>query len=698
MDERRRKMLSSFSPVPVDRARSDLEERLKSALAFASNALLAERTPNGYWEGELSSSALSTATAVIALSIVAKNSTPKNQAGCPQVEPLKEPIDRGLNWLASHVNADGGWGDSVQSLSNLSTTALVWAAFGVVPGRDQQHRELMTRAEACLAAQSEKLFLSRNASPPGSASKLNNGESDDRRITPSRLAAAIVARYGKDRTFSVPILTACALAGRLGRGRDAWSQVLPLPFELAAFPRRWFATLRLPVVSYALPALIAIGQARHFHCPSRNPLVWLVRQITRQRTLAILSEIQPSSGGFLEATPLTSFVVMSLASSGQEAHPVTRNGLDFLLRAERGDGSWPIDSNLATWVTTLATDALSRQKPSIATSSLDGESSDWRPKVCQWLLSQQYRREHAYTLAAPGGWAWTDLPGGVPDADDTAGAVLALARTQELQLGIAQSGSSPQAAHPPEVLRAAQAGIEWLLQLQNRDGGMPTFCRGWGALPFDRSSADITAHAVRCWLAWLDWLPQSTHQRILNAVRRAIHFLVVRQRADGAWAPLWFGNQFSPSEENLTYGTSRVVAALSEVTARNEIARGPVAAAHAAGVSWLVRAQNTDGGWGGSREVVSSVEETALALDALASIPDELELKEQIQPAVRTALHRGLDWLLHRVENGAWKQPTPIGFYFAKLWYYEKLYPQIFTVAALGRAVKQAPSLTKSNR
>jgi len=29
---------------------------------------------------------------------------------------------------------------------------------------------------------------------------------------------------------------------------------------------------------------------------------------------------------------------------------------------------------------------------------------------------------------------------------------------------------------------------------------------------------------------------------------------------------------------------------------------------------------------------------------------------------------------------------SPIGFYFAKLWYYEKLYPIIFTVGALNRA------------
>jgi squalene-hopene/tetraprenyl-beta-curcumene cyclase len=50
---------------------------------------------------------------------------------------------------------------------------------------------------------------------------------------------------------------------------------------------------------------------------------------------------------------------------------------------------------------------------------------------------------------------------------------------------------------------------------------------------------------------------------------------------------------------------------------------------------------------------------------------------------------RGLHWLLDRVESGQHRQPAPIGFYFAKLWYYERLYPLTFTVAALGRACLQ---------
>src|SRR5262249_8055885 len=159
------------------------------------------------------------------------------------------------------------------------------------------------------------------------------------------------------------------------------------------------------------------------------------------------------------ATPLTSFVARGLAGAGMGTHPVTGRAVAFLESSVRSDGSWPIDTNLATWVTTLSVAAL--------------PPSDDEP-LREWLVAQQYRTPHPYTAAAPGGWGWTPLPGAVPDADDTAGALLALAR-----LGL-----------HAEAREAAGRGLRWLLDLQNRDGGWPTFCRGWGYLPFDRSSPD----------------------------------------------------------------------------------------------------------------------------------------------------------------------------------------------------------------
>ena len=604
----------------------DLAPRLNKALTRAAKTLLAERREQSYWEGELSSAALSTATAVTALAVMQRASS---------TGYYKSQIDSGLEWLTKNVNRDGGWGDTILSLSNLSTTTLCWAAFGAVPEASQRFYEVVSKAEYWITQRAGSL-------------------------QPDQLAGAIIARYGRDRTFSAPILTMCALAGRLGQGPEAWRWVIQLPFELAACPPEWFAALRLPVVSYALPALVAIGQARHVHRPTRNPFARALRNMTRCRTLDILTRIQPSNGGFLEATPLTSFVTMSLAGSGQASHRVARHGVEFLLKSQRADGSWPIDTNLATWVTTLTVNALGPQ--------IGSEISDLKFQIRQWLLGQQYRVRHPYTNAAPGGWAWTDLPGGVPDADDTAGALIALRNLGPID---------------EELRAAATMGVRWLLDLQNGDGGIPTFCRGWGALPFDRSSADITAHAIRAWLAWQEELPSVLQKRVLAAIGRALMFLCRSQRRDGSWAPLWFGNQFAPQEENLTYGTARVLHALSDQALRVGFFPGG-SKALAGATAWLLAAQSKDGSWGGFAQGAPSIEETSLALEALAEVLAIKHLPSGILPnTVRDAVSRGATWLIDRVESGEWKRPSPIGFYFAKLWYFERLYPLIFTVSAL---------------
>jgi squalene-hopene/tetraprenyl-beta-curcumene cyclase len=492
-------------------------------------------------------------------------------------------------------------------------------------------------------------------------------------VEPEAIARAVAERYGKDRTFSAPILTMCAIAGRLGSGPDAWQWVLPLPFELAAFPHRFFAWLRLPVVSYALPALIAVGVARHRRLPAGNALRRLLRNLAERKTLATLERIQPASGGYLEAVPLTSFVVMSLVAAGLRDHPVVERGVRFLTRLARDDGSWPIDTNLATWVTTLAVNALAGgRRASPIVSPEDDE------RLRGWLLDQQYQKTHPYTHAAPGGWAWTDLPGGVPDADDTAGAIRAL---RALDGG---AGAGDERAR-----RAAAAGIAWLLDLQNADGGIPTFCRGWGNLPFDRSGTDLTAHALGAFAAWLDRLsPHSIARRARRAIERGARFLADRQRTDGAWVPLWFGNESDPNEENPTYGTARVLLGLAELRA----ATGSVAEEmETRGMVWLLDAQNPDGGWGGGSGVISSIEETALAVRAL-TVPgaDRFVERERLEMAVRV----GADWLVEATNRGRDFQPSAIGFYFAKLWYFEKLYPLIFTVEALKSLAEERPCAT----
>lgn len=591
-------------------------DRLAAAYRTAREALLAERNAEGYWLGELSSSALSTATAISALSLVGGRDA---------------LVHRGLEWLASHQNDDGGCGDTVKSFSNISTTMLCRAAYRLA-GNSPEFAKSFARADAFMAAKWG--------------------------ATVAEQAEAIRKRYGVDHTFSVPILMNAALAGLI-----PWSEVPALPFELACLPQSWYRLARMPVVSYALPALIAIGQTIFHHKPPRNPIIGLVRRLSVRRSLKVLERIQPASGGFLEATPLTSFVVMALQSShgihgmksaNGHAAKVIEKGVAFLVNSARPDGSWPIDSNLSVWVTTLAVNALA--------AAGDLESLPEREKTLAWILDQQESERHPYTGAAPGGWGWSHLSGSVPDADDTPGAILAIRALEPTPVAASQ---------------AIEAGEKWLIGLQNRDGGTPTFCRGWGKLPFDRSGSDLTAHVWRAVGSGIAWGPMRKMSRhTFNSIRacgRGQTFIERAQRPDGSWLPLWFGNQHAPDDINPTYGTAKVLTAFRDARDYAE------SEAATSGFHWLLDNQNDDGGWGGMRGTPSSVEETALAVEVLIDLAS---------PEARSGVERGLEYLIERIENGGLYDPAPIGFYFAKLWYFEKMYPIVWSVAALGRALK----------
>jgi squalene-hopene/tetraprenyl-beta-curcumene cyclase len=583
----------------------NMDARIQSQFSEISTLLLQKRNAAGYWEGRLSSSALGVAVAITALHF-------HDAAG------NTSEISSGLKWLGININTDGGFGDSPSSQSNVSTSLLCFAA-SKVTSTDHSNENLLFRLTGYLKAQ-----------------KID--------VTSESFIQAILDFYKTDRTFSVPILTMCALCGV--PGKEAFERIPQLPFELSLLPRSFYSALNLSVVSYAIPALIGVGIAIFKHKQQQNPLIRKLRQTAVNNSLRLLRKIQPESGGYLEAIPLTAFVCLCLIESGYRDLDVVRDGISFLKRTRRSDGSWPIDIDLSTWVTTLAVKSV-KYSPEVLTS-------EDKIRLTNHLLAIQNKQVHPFNGTQPGGWGWTSHSGSVPDGDDTPGTILALlALNQE---------------NPETVREAVLSGIGWLQQLQNKDGGFPTFSRGWGKLPFDQSCSDLTGHAILAMAKTIHVLDNSLSQKQYSAIKKmlvkALIYLEKHQNKQGFWLPLWFGNQFNADHTNPVYGTARVTAYLNEtlhthfgkecsVILKLMIGRG---------CSYLASVQNRDGSWGGAKDISGSIEETALSVTAL--VPNGFQEE----------CTAGLNWLAEKTKSDG-IVASPIGLYFASLWYDEELYP-----------------------
>lgn len=582
-----------------------MKASIQETFSELSALLLQKRNDAGYWDGRLSSSALGVAVGITALHFFDKR---ENAAS----------IASGLNWLNQNINSNGGFGDSPSSQSNVSTSLLCYAA-AKVTSAEHSNETLLQKLSGYL-----------------------NSQNID--VNSDRLIQSILDFYQTDRTFSVPILTMCAFCGV--PGKQAFERIPQLPFELSLLPRTFYSALNLSVVSYAIPALIAVGIAIFKHKKRQNRLVRIIRQTAVNKSLQLLRKIQPGSGGYLEAIPLTAFVSLCLIESGYRDLEVVRDGISFLKRTQRDDGSWPIDVDLSTWVTTLAVKSV-KNSPEILTA-------EDKIRLTNHLLAIQNKLVHPFNGTLPGGWGWTHFSGSVPDGDDTPGAILAL-------LALNQD-------KPNIVKEAVINGCNWLRLLQNNDGGLPTFSKGWGKLPFDQSCSDLTGHGLLAIAKTDDVFKESLSKKELSVFKKmfvkALVYLRKQQSGEGFWLPLWFGNQDTEKHLNPVYGTARVAAYLTETlkTHLGEEFEHILKLMIEDGCRYLVSVQNEDGSWGAGKNISGSIEETALSITAIC----KHGFQENCQ--------KGLEWLDQKTKSDG-LVASPIGLYFASLWYDEEMYP-----------------------
>ena len=209
--------------------------------------ILSHRCEDGFIEGRLSSSAVSTAVACVSLDLYGGHD---------------DAVEAGRNWLLEHKNADGLYGDSPESPANLTATFLAYSALR------------NTRADAVREAEA---YL--NETFGG--------------LTFEAVKAGLLKEYGKDLTFSVPLLALATASGFFPDAAHAWRNMPSFPFEAALLPASWFKFLNLPVVSYAIPALICVGLAQLRYRPNK------LRALAVKKALRVLTEKQPQDGGFL---------------------------------------------------------------------------------------------------------------------------------------------------------------------------------------------------------------------------------------------------------------------------------------------------------------------------------------------------------------------------------------------------------------
>jgi len=357
------------------------------------------------------------------------------------------------------------------------------------------------------------------------------------------------------------------------------------------------------------------------------------------------------------------FALIALGYS--PTHPVTARQIDEFSRFEIEDSETirlqPCLSPV--WDTGIALFALMEANADPADPTLQ--------KTVRWLLDNQILGGGDWQIknrdGAPGGWAFEFRNDFYPDVDDTAFVLMGL---QDISY-----------SDQPRLAEAIHVGIEWLLSMQNRDGGWGAFDRDndrafLNHIPFadhnamlDPSSPDVTARVVEC-LGRFGWTVSDL------GVRRAVEYLLKEQHPAGPWYGRW--------GVNYVYGASGVLRALAAVGADRDT---KVDSAMRRAVDWLRSVQQQDGGFG---ESIASYDDPSLMGQGQTTASQTawglLGLLTTLTPD-DPAVERSVQYLLERQNGeGSWDEEPFTGTGFPKVFYLKyHLYPHYFPLFALAR-------------
>ena len=294
------------------------------------------------------------------------------------------------------------------------------------------------------------------------------------------------------------------------------------------------------------------------------------------------------------------------------------------------------------------------------------QSQEAMRRCGQWLIEKECREPGDWVArvrqpVTPSGWFFEFNNGFYPDVDDTAMVAMALK-----QIG------------GKDAMAAARRGVDWVLAMQNGDGGWAAFDRTEERpilehVPFadhnaiqDPSCADITGRTLEC-LGHHGFAPDHPQ------VRSAINFLRLKQEPEGSWFGRW--------GVNYIYGTWQALCGLK--TVGQDMTEPWVQRAG----RWLHSVQNSDGSFGESADTYehrdrmgrgpATASQTSWGTMGLMSV---YGVKDN------SVLH-GVQWLCRtQDEIGSWVEPWWTGTGFPRVFYLRyHLYSLYFPVMCIGR-------------
>ena len=631
------------APAPVTWQEQDWAERLEKSIERGANQLLSIQAEQGYWQGELEADTTLESDYIYYLHVLGK------------ADP--ERIAKLANYVRRRQLPDGGWNIYPGGPSELNATCKAY--FALKLAGDSTNTPHMTQA----------------------------------RETAHRLG-------GLEHTNSY-VRFYLALVGAVG-----WELVPSIPPELMLLPNwfylniyemsSWTRGIVIPMAilsavrpDWRLPERAHVDEL--FNDPARKTAAfdWSEQLVSwknfflavdrglklyeklpwkplRQRALReakswMLNHIERTEGlaAIYPAMMNSIFALMALGHGPDD--PLTWREIREFSRfeIEEGDTIRMQPCVSPVWDTCIAMVALEEAGLPPDHAAL--------VKAADWMLSKQVLGPGDWQVknkdAEPGGWAFEFRNDFYPDVDDTAFVLMALQRVKY--------------ADPTRMEGAIRRGIQWLLSMQNRDGGWGAFDRDNNKtflcnIPFadhnamiDPSTADVTARVVEC-LGRFGWPAEHP------AIQRAVKFLMQDQCNDGSWFGRW--------GVNFIYGTSGVLRALETVslTTREYCQRA---------VTWLRNVQKADGSFGESLrsydmpatkgEGPSTASQTAWGLIGLLAGADLND----------PAIGKAVSYLVHQQqEDGSWSEPDFTGTGFPGVFYLKyHLYRNSFPVYALAR-------------